>query len=101
MSWRTTTAKNHIGMLNILGQRDPAFLPNNSCAVEATFLRTEKQLAKNPVWKAACSDQVKDMLGRRAAVKLSESAVANWDGPVWVISSFLTLTQSQPLTRAS
>ncbi|RXN38926.1 gag-pol fusion poly [Labeo rohita] len=62
---------------------DPVFLPNNKSAVEATFLRTEKQLAKDPEWKAAYSAQVKDMLDRRAAVKLSESEIANWDGPVW------------------
>ncbi len=29
---------------------DPASLPNNKRAVEATFLRTEKQLAKEPEW---------------------------------------------------
>ncbi|RXN19173.1 gag-pol fusion poly [Labeo rohita] len=64
---------------------DPVFLPNNKNAVEATFLRTEKQLAKDPEWKAAYSAQVKDMLDRRAAVKLSESEIANWDGFVWYV----------------
>ncbi len=66
---------------------DPASLPNNRGAVEATFLRTEKQLAKEPEWKAAHSAQVKDMLDRGAAVKLSESA--NWDGPVWYVSHLI------------
>lgn len=32
---------------------DPAMLPNNRSAVEATFRRTEKQLAREPEWKAA------------------------------------------------
>ncbi len=68
---------------------DPASLPNNRGAVEATFLRTEKQLAKEPEWKAAYSAQVKDMLDRGAAVKLSESAIANWDGPVWYVSHLI------------
>jgi hypothetical protein len=31
---------------------DPATLPNNRRAVKATFLRTEKLLAKEPKWKA-------------------------------------------------
>ncbi|RXN19135.1 gag-pol fusion poly [Labeo rohita] len=68
---------------------DPVFLPNNKSAVEATFLRTEKQLAKDPEWKDAYSAQVKDMLDRRAAIKLSESEIANWDGPVWYVSHLI------------
>lgn len=68
---------------------NPASLPNNRGAVEATFLRTEKQLAKEPEWKAAYSAQVKDMLDRGAAIKLSESTIANWDGPVWYVSHLI------------
>ncbi|KAK3515168.1 hypothetical protein QTP70_008172 [Hemibagrus guttatus] len=84
MSWRTTTAKNRIGKITAKYPwiEDPDSLPNNRGAVEATFLRTEKQLTKDPEWKAAYSAQVKGMLDRGAAVKLSESAIANWDGPV-------------------
>ncbi|KAK3540848.1 hypothetical protein QTP86_002344 [Hemibagrus guttatus] len=80
----TTTAKNRIGKITAKYPwiEDPDSLPNNRGAVEATFLRTEKQLTKDPEWKAAYSAQVKGMLDRGAAVKLSESAIANWDGPV-------------------
>nr|XP_017209463.2 uncharacterized protein LOC108181536 [Danio rerio] len=69
--------------------QDPTSLPDNRRAVEATFLRTEKQLAKDPQWKAAYSAQVKDMLDRGAAVKLPESSIANWTGPVWYVSHLI------------
>ncbi len=51
---------------------DPATLPNNRKAVESTFLRTERQLAKELEWKAAYAAQVHDMVNRRAAMKLSK-----------------------------
>lgn len=62
---------------------DPATLPNNRKAVEATFRRTEKQLAKKPQWKAAYKAQVHEMIERNAAVKLSK--MASWSGPAWYI----------------
>lgn len=65
---------------------DPASLPNNKRTVEATFLRTEKQLAKEPEWKDAYAAQVNDMVGRRAAMKLSNDVIINWNGPVWYVS---------------
>ncbi|CAM4570039.1 unnamed protein product [Leuciscus chuanchicus] len=37
---------------------DPSSLPNNRNAVEVTFLRTEKQLKKEPEWRAAYTTQV-------------------------------------------
>lgn len=61
-------------------------MPNNSTAVEATFLRTEKQLAREPEWKAAYRAQIHDMVERNAVVKLSKEVLANWTGPVWYIS---------------
>ncbi|XP_056127200.1 uncharacterized protein LOC130104596 [Rhinichthys klamathensis goyatoka] len=50
---------------------DPSTLPNNRKAVEATFLRTERQLAKEPQWKKAYGAQVHEMVDRRAARKLT------------------------------
>lgn len=40
---------------------DLATLPSNNSAVEATFLRTERQLAREPEWKAAYTAQVHEM----------------------------------------
>jgi hypothetical protein len=60
---------------------DPASLPNNKRAVEATFYRTEKQLAKEPEWKRAYASQVHEMVDRKAAVKLSKEVLQSWTGP--------------------
>ena len=65
---------------------DPSSLPNNKRTVEATFYKTEKQLAKAPAWKVAYTAQVHDMVDRGAAVKLSKDDIVNWDGPVWYVS---------------
>jgi len=65
---------------------DPASLPDNKRTVEAPFLRTEKQLAKEPEWKVAYTSQVHDMVDRGAAIKLSKEAINNWKGPVWYVS---------------
>ncbi|XP_039456743.1 uncharacterized protein LOC120433854 [Oreochromis aureus] len=68
---------------------DPASLPDNKRGVESTFLRTEKQLAKEPEWKAAYAAQVHDMVEHGAAVKLSKGMISNWDGPVWYVSHLI------------
>lgn len=68
---------------------DPTSLPNNRQAIEATFLRTEKQLAKEPEWKAAYASQVHKMVNRGAAVKLSKEVLEDWAGSVWYISHLI------------
>lgn len=70
---------------------DLASLPNNRKAVEATFLRTEKQLAKDPEWRLAYASQVHEMVDRKAAVKLSKEVLQSWTGPVWYISHLIAL----------
>lgn len=65
---------------------DPSSLPNNRSAVEATFLRTEKQLKKEPEWRAAYTTQVHEMVERKAAKKLTRETIADWKGPVWYVS---------------
>ncbi len=65
---------------------DPSSLHNNRNAVEATFLRTEKQLKKEPEWCAAYTSQVHEMVERGAAKKLSKETIADWKGPVWYVS---------------
>ncbi|XP_047206287.1 uncharacterized protein LOC124858335 [Girardinichthys multiradiatus] len=69
---------------------DPATLPSNRSAVEATFMRIERQLAKEPEWKAACAAQIHEMVERRAAMKLSKDILDIWTGPVWYISHLIT-----------
>ncbi|XP_077397336.1 BCAS3 microtubule associated cell migration factor isoform X1 [Festucalex cinctus] len=65
---------------------DPAMLPDNRHAVEATFRNMEKCLQREPEWKAAYKEQIHDMISRGAAVKLSKDEIDNWKGPKWYIS---------------
>ncbi|XP_028331737.1 uncharacterized protein LOC114481263 [Gouania willdenowi] len=68
---------------------DPSTLPNNRRGVEATFLRTERKLAKEPLWKAAYTVQIHEMVDRRAAKKLSREELLTWTGPLWYISHLI------------
>lgn len=68
---------------------DPATLPSNRSAVEATFLRMERQLTREPEWKATYAAQVHEMVERRAAMKLSKDVLQAWTGPVWYISHLI------------
>lgn len=67
-------------------KEDPASLPNNRKAVEATFLRMEKRLMRDPAWKEAYMRQVREMVERGAAVKLAKDAIDSWSGAVWWVS---------------
>lgn len=61
-------------------------MPNNRNAVEATFLRTERHLKKEPEWYVAYTTQVHDMVERKAAKKLTKETTADWKGPVLNVS---------------
>ena len=65
---------------------NPTSLPNNRKAVEATFLRTEKQLAREPEWKGAYASQVHDMVQRKATEKLPKEVLEDWTESMWYIS---------------
>lgn len=62
--------------------QDPSSLPNNRAGVEATFLRTERQLKRDPEWQAAYKAQIHEMVERGAAMKLTKEMMDNWEGPV-------------------
>lgn len=64
-------------------------MPNNKRVVEATFLRTEKQLAKEPEWKVAYAAQLHDIIDRRAATKLDKDRIIRWNGTVWNVSHLI------------
>ncbi|KAM4521343.1 uncharacterized protein PAE49_002487, partial [Odontesthes bonariensis] len=65
---------------------DPASLPNNKRAVQACFLKMEKQLSKEPDWKVAYATQIHEMVQRGAAIKLTNEVMEKWEGPVWYVS---------------
>ncbi|KAF1394915.1 hypothetical protein PFLUV_G00006080 [Perca fluviatilis] len=64
----------------------PAILPDNRRAVEAAFKNTEARLAREPLWKAAYGEQIREMVSRGAAIELMEEEIKGWDGPIWYIS---------------
>ncbi|XP_078789161.1 uncharacterized protein LOC144984490 [Oryzias latipes] len=67
-------------------KEDPTILPNNKHTVELTFLKTEKQLDRDPMWKAAYTTQIHEMIERGAAIELTKKSKMNWTGPVWYVS---------------
>ena len=64
MSKETLTHHLRTGMQKYPWTEDPALLPNKKGAVEATFLRTERQLRREPEWKTAYTAQVYEMVER-------------------------------------
>lgn len=66
-------------------KEDPTSLPNN----KATFLRMEKQLAKKPEWMLAYTSQVREMVNRKTAIKVSKEVLQSWTRPVWYISHLI------------
>ncbi|XP_073670542.1 uncharacterized protein [Paramisgurnus dabryanus] len=65
---------------------DPASLPNNKGAVQACFLKMEKQLSRELDWKVAYTNQIHEMIERGAAIKLTNKIMDEWNGPVWYVS---------------
>lgn len=80
---------------------DPASLPYNRRAVEATFLRTERQLTKEPEWEVAYGTQVHEMVQRKAAIKLQREVLESWTGPVWYISHLIAPNPHSVITPVS
>lgn len=62
---------------------DPTSLPHNRKVVETTILKLEKQLMKDPIWKEAYTKQIREMIARGAAVKLTKDVLHSWSGAVW------------------
>ena len=65
---------------------DPQSLPDNYGAALATLRGTERSLLKDPSWASCYSDQIRDMLDRGAARKLTQSEIGDWQGPKFHIS---------------
>lgn len=74
---------------------DPASLPNNKRAVEATFLKTERQLEREPELKAT---HVHEMVEHRASMELTEEIKGNGKGPVWYVSHLVALSSHSATT---
>ena len=66
--------------------KDPMDLPDNRKVALAMLASTERRLAKSPVHATVYDNQVKDMVNREVARKLSKDEIDNYKGPVHYIS---------------
>lgn len=65
----------------------PSCLPDNYSCVLATLRNTEKTLKKGgDDWSRTYSEQIKDMVDRGVARKLTAEEIKEWQGPVFYIS---------------
>jgi len=65
---------------------DPNKLPDNYKSALATLSSTERTLRRDPQWAQVYSDQIKDMVDRQVARKLTSKEITSWNGPFFYIS---------------
>lgn len=65
---------------------DPASLPDNYRTALSTLKSTESTLKKDSEWTIKYSEQIKDMLDRGVACRLSEDDIREWKGPKYYLS---------------
>ena len=66
-------------------KRNPCDLPNNYSAACAMLRSTERRLLKNKGHADMYKEQIKDMVSRGVARKLSKEEIQNYDGPIFYI----------------
>ena len=65
---------------------DPASLPHNYDIALATLTNTERTLKRDQQWAQTYDNQMKDMVERNVARKLTKEELQEWSGPVYYIS---------------
>ena len=66
--------------------KDPKALPDNKEAALATLKATEKRLRQNPAHAAVYRKQIKNMIDRGVARRLTKKEIEDYNGPVFYIS---------------
>ena len=66
--------------------KNPSALPDNRRVAVATLISTEKRLLKNPQHAKIYDMQIKDMVARDVARKLSKEELNSYKGPIHYIS---------------
>ena len=66
--------------------KNPSALPDNRRVAVATLISTEKRLLKNPQHAKIYDMQIRDMVARDVARKLSEEELNSYKGPIHYIS---------------
>ena len=80
--------------------QDPNLLLDNRMAAAAMLSSTERRLGKNPELAKAYSKQIQDLLDRRVAIKLTNTEMREYSGPVHYLSHHEVINkekQSTPL----
>ena len=76
--------------------KDPQELPNNRSMAEALLFATEKRLLKNKAIAKLYDEQMKDMVNRGAARKLTKAELDKYAGPVHYIIHHEVLKAEHP-----
>ena len=66
--------------------KDPKALPDNKEAAFGTLKATEKRLKQDPVHAAVYQKQIKSMIERGVAHKLTKAEIEDYNGPAFYIS---------------
>ena len=77
---------------------DPYTLPNNFSSAFSTLKSIERRLMKDPEWAKSYDGQIKEMLDRGVARKLSEAEIKEWQGPFFYISHLAVVNDKSKST---
>ena len=77
---------------------DPTTLPDNFSSALATLRSTERTLSKDAGWAAIYDSQIKDMVQRRVARKLSAEELLRWKGAVYYLSHLAVVNPKSETT---
>lgn len=78
--------------------RDPQLLPNNEQYAHSMLLSTEKRLLKDDNYAMLYREQMKDLIDRGAARRVSKEELNNWDGPRFYIAHHAVLKPDSKTT---
>ena len=78
--------------------KDPNLLPNNRMIVFKMFQSTEKRLLKDPLKAKIYNDQIKDMVKRDVARKLTEAEKEEYKGPVFYLAQHEVIREESKST---
>ena len=71
--------------------KDPSVLKNNREVALAKLHSTEKRLSKNPEYQLDYSQQIQELLDRKAARRVTNEELRNYEGPMFYLSHHAVL----------
>ena len=79
--------------------KDPSVLKNNRKVALAKLHSTEKRLSKNPEYQLDYSQQIQELLDRKAARRVTNEELRNYEGPMFYLSHHAVLNPLSKSTR--